>query len=103
MYGTIARFQLKPGAEKQIEKLMTEFREAQVPGFVTEYIYRSDSDPNSCWMAVVFNSKASYQANANSPEQNTRYQAMRALLESDPEWHDGEVIYVLEAKSLTHK
>ena len=34
-----------------------------------------------------------YQANAASPEQDARYQKLRALLARDPEWHDGEVVY----------
>jgi hypothetical protein len=44
-------------------------------------------------MAVVFADKDAYVANAQSPEQDARYQAMRALMESDPEWNDGEVIH----------
>jgi hypothetical protein len=52
-----------------------------------------DNDPNTVMMAVVFDDKASYVANANSPEQNARYQQMVALLEGPPEWHDGEILY----------
>jgi hypothetical protein len=52
-----------------------------------------DADANEFYVAVVFSSKEAYVANANSPEQNARFQAMRALLTSDPEWHDGEIVY----------
>ena len=34
-----------------------------------------------------------YRANADSPEQDARYQKLRALLEDDPEWNDGEIVY----------
>ena len=31
-------------------------------------------------------------ANADSPAQDARYRQFRALLEADPEWHDGEIV-----------
>ena len=37
--------------------------------------------------------KDAYFTNANNPEQDARYRSMRELLDADPEWHDGEVIY----------
>ena len=30
-------------------------------------------------------------ANADDPAQNERYTAFRALMEADPEWHDGTI------------
>ena len=44
-------------------------------------------------MAVVFRDRESYESNAASPAQNEMYDQMRDLMESDPEWHDGEVIH----------
>lgn len=93
MYGTIARMRLKPGAEERMKVLMAEYDDTKVPGFKGEIVYRSDRDPNEYWMAVVFESKSAYQANAGSPEQHQRYQQYRELLEADPEWHDGEVAF----------
>lgn len=92
MYGTVARMQLKPGAESQMDALMREYDALKVPGYVTTYVYRMDADPQTYYMAVVFDSKESYWANARDPQQDARYQQMRALLESDPEWHDGEIV-----------
>ncbi len=92
MYGTVARMRIKQGAEGQLEQQLREFESLKVPGFVTTYVYRMDADPQTHYMAVVFDSKESYVANARSPEQDARYQQMRALLESDPEWHDGEIV-----------
>jgi quinol monooxygenase YgiN len=93
MYGTIARLQLRPGAEPQLKQQANEIEGLGVPGFVATYVYRSDADPNVAYMAVVFASKEAYLANANSPEQDRRYQQLRALLASDPEWHDGEIVH----------
>jgi len=93
MYGTVARFQAKPGAEKQLTALLNQFEWHQVPGFVAEYIYRLDSEPDTYFMVALFENKETYFANADSPEQDARYRQFRALLVDDPEWHDGEVVY----------
>jgi hypothetical protein len=41
---------------------------------------------------AVFETKAAYIANAGSPEQDARYQQLRALHVADAEWHDGEIL-----------
>lgn len=92
MYGTIARMRVKPGAEAELQQQLRDFEQLQVPGFQHSAIYRMDADENEYWMAVIFDSKEAYVANAQSPGQDERYQQMRALLEADPEWHDGEVV-----------
>lgn len=92
MYGTVARMQAQSGAEADLMALSREF-EGQIPGHLGTYIYRSDSDPNVYWMAVAFTDKAAYQANAQSTQQDARYQRIRALLTADPEWHDGEIVF----------
>jgi len=89
MYGTIAYLQTKPGVEA---KLMQQFRE-KVPGIVTSYVYRMDASANTYYAAVVFENKAAYFANANSPEQHARYSEMMKLLTAEPEWHDGEIVH----------
>jgi heme-degrading monooxygenase HmoA len=94
MYGTIARYRLKPGAEAQLEEQFRIFQAAKVPGFVGTYVYRMDADPHEYYLAVLFASKEAYMANARSPEQDARYRQMLQLLEEEPEWHDGEVVYV---------
>ena len=92
MYGTIARTRLKPGSEQAFTQLLADFRKLNVPGFIDSHVYRMDADSNEYYMAVLFRDKASYLANAQSPEQSARYQQMRALMTQDPEWHDGEVV-----------
>ena len=64
-----------------------------MPGYVGLTAYRFDADPNELLMAVVFESKEAYWANAESPEQNARYREMLELLESEPGWQDGEIVY----------
>jgi quinol monooxygenase YgiN len=99
MYGTIARFQIKPGMEAKFKELEQEYTTAPVAGFVATYVYRMDATPHEYYMAVVFASKEAYQANAGSPEQDARYRKFRELLAADPEWHDGEIVSVTSPAS----
>lgn len=92
MYGTVARMQAKPGMGQQLVDLGHSFSTEGIPGLVAEYVYQMDADPNVYYLAVVFDSKESYWANARSPEQDARYRKMRDLLAGDPEWHDGEIV-----------
>lgn len=94
MYGTVARFRLKADAEAQLIQLQREFEALRIPGYVRSAIYRMDTDPRECYLTVLFDSKQSYRANAESPEQDARYRQLLTLLEGEPEWHDGEIVYV---------
>ena len=94
MYGTIARFHLRPGTEESLKQRLREFQAAQVPGEIGEYVYRTDEDPNEYYLAVAFTDKESYMANADSPEQDARYRELAKLFKDQPEWHDGEIVYV---------
>jgi quinol monooxygenase YgiN len=92
MYGTVARFQVKPGALQQVQQLSREFEAALVPGFVFQHVYQMDASQDQLFLAVAFESKAAYLANADSPEQQDRYRRYRELLVAEPEWHDGEIV-----------
>jgi quinol monooxygenase YgiN len=93
MYGTVAYLKVKPGKEDELIGLSKEFQPQLKPvGFISQTLYRLDDQPGMYIMAVVFKDKESYVANANSPEQNARYEKFRALLDADPRWADGEVI-----------
>ena len=98
MYGTIAHIRVKMGMEGQFRQLiegqMHAFETGQVSGFVATYTYRTDADPNDFYLAVVFESREAYWANAQSPEQDARYRQWLPLLEGEPEWHDGEIVDV---------
>lgn len=93
MYGTIGRMHTRPGAEGAHEMLERQYEQVKIPGHVASYLYRSDADPREFFLCVLFESKEAYEANARSPEQDARYRQLRQLLESDPEWRDGEVVY----------
>ncbi|MEX2446250.1 MAG: antibiotic biosynthesis monooxygenase [Dehalococcoidia bacterium] len=93
MYGTVARMRMKPGAGDQMRALMEEYERTPIDGMVSTTVYRSDDDPDEVYLAVVFDSREAYRANAESPEQDERFRRMRELLEDDPEWHDGEVVW----------
>jgi len=93
MYGTIARLRFKPGSEGDLPGLLREFEEPRVLGAVGTYAYRMDADPGECYLVVMFDSKESYVANAESPGQDARYRKMLEHLVAEPEWHDGEIVY----------
>jgi heme-degrading monooxygenase HmoA len=93
MYGTIARMRLKEGMEEQAQAYMQKYEDVEIPGSRAAYMFRMDADPREFYLVAVFDSKEAYVANANSPDQNARYEEMVSMLEGPPEWHDGEVLY----------
>ena len=94
MYGTIAKMKVKKGALEEIRKMETG---RHPDGFVSTLVFQSDDDPNELWLIAIFRDKDSYFANAESPEQDQEFNRLRAMLTSDPEWHDGEVVFTSEA------
>ena len=95
MYGTVARFRIKQGMEAKLDEVMKVYEGEGIPGAVDSWVYRTDEDPRTFYLSVLFESKDAYVRNAESPEQDRRYRMLRDLLEADPEWHDGEVVYTL--------
>ncbi len=93
MYGTVARMRAKPGMEQQLKDEMRLYESVKIPGAVGSFVYKMDSDPNEYWVIVLFDSKESYWANAQSPEQDARYRKLLDYLAEEPEWHDGEIVY----------
>ena len=91
MYGTVARLRLKPGGVEALRR--TSEGQEPPPGAVAFYAYQMDADPNDVYMVAVFESRESYVANAQSPEQNAQYQEWAKWFEEEPEWHDGEIVY----------
>ena len=102
MYGTVARLTIKPGKLEELRQLSREMS-SQIAGVVSEYVFRTDANPNELYLVVLFESEQAYRANAASPEQHARYEQYRALLAAEPEWHDGHVIDVFQhAASPAH-
>jgi quinol monooxygenase YgiN len=92
MYGTVARMRVKPGKVEDLMNEMKSFESLPVDGYMGTSVYRMDDNANEVYIAVAFNDKGSYMKNADSPEQNERFQKMMSFLEAEPEWHDGEII-----------
>jgi quinol monooxygenase YgiN len=92
-FGTVARYRVKPGHEKQLLDEMKAFEDSPTPGWIYTTLFRGKNDPNEIWMSTVFESEALYKKSADSPEMDRRFQAMRKHLAADPDWHDGHVIH----------
>jgi heme-degrading monooxygenase HmoA len=101
MYGTIARFILKPGTADEFGRVALAHEDARIPGHVDTRVYHSDTNPDECWVAVTFESKEAYDANANSAEQHQRYLELAQFFARDPEWHDGEIVYDTRAATAS--
>jgi quinol monooxygenase YgiN len=93
MFGTVAKYRLKPGHEKQFLDEMGSFEGDPPAGWVYHTIFRSTKDPNEVWLSVVFESEEAYRKNAESPDMDKEYRKMLEHLQGDPEWHDGHVIH----------
>jgi quinol monooxygenase YgiN len=94
MYGTIAKMKVKPGALQALRDM-----ESRKPeGMVASYVYQMDNNPQELWMAVIFESKEAYRANADSPEQNKAFLKLLEHLVEEPAWHDGEVVLESSAR-----
>lgn len=94
MYGTVALLCVRPDMEAELlREVEEEDQQAVMPGYLYQFLYRLDDEPNAYYLVVLFDSKEAYFANAEAPEQHARYLRLRELLTADPEWHDGYVIY----------
>ena len=90
MYGTVAKTRVKAENRDKLRDVMEKQSTANVPGFVAGYmLWENDSD--TAWLFAIFEDRASYDRNADDPAQNERYVEYRALMEDEPEWHDGEI------------
>ena len=92
MYGTIARFRVRPGVRQEFIQMMDSLGDAVIPGWVADYYFQMEADSDEFYLAAIFRDKESYQANADSPEQHERYLKFRSFLVADPEWHDGDIV-----------
>jgi heme-degrading monooxygenase HmoA len=62
----------------------------EVPGQIAAYVYQMDRDRSEYYLAVIFESRETYHANAASPEQHERRSLMRVL--ESRKWNDGEIV-----------
>ena len=92
MYGTIARFRIKPGVKDEFIKAMDGFGGATIDGWVADYYFQMNKHPDEFYLVAIFKDKGTYDANADSSEQHERYLVFRSYLVDDPEWHDGFIL-----------
>lgn len=91
MYGTVARTQVKPGNRDKLREVFSRQPEGGAPaGFISAYTL-FENEGETAWLFAVFEDRASYDKNADDPRQNEQYMEYRALMEIEPEWHDGEI------------
>jgi quinol monooxygenase YgiN len=92
MYGTIAKMRVKPACREALVR----FIEA-MPNLPDSYIgrvmYQMDDDPDVFYLAGVFDSKKGYFTHSDKPETHTLYLQLLELLENEPQWHDGEIVF----------
>jgi quinol monooxygenase YgiN len=92
-YGTVSTMRVLPGQRSEwrnaTQRLAPEVR--QTPGAVVDYLFALDRDPDEFVIVSIFDSRASYWANARDPKQDRRYREFRRFLVEDPTWHDGAV------------
>lgn len=95
MYGTIFRMKVKTGKDQELRDVFNEWereRRPRIQGNVHSLLLKPDNKPGEVIGIAIFSDKPSYEANAEDPEQDKWYRKMRALLEDEPEWEDGEFI-----------
>jgi hypothetical protein len=62
----------------------------EIVGHTGTYVLM-ENDSDNVWLLAIFEDRATYDANADDPKMHETYVKYRALLEEDPEWHDGEI------------
>jgi hypothetical protein len=83
MYGAVFTLRPKPGQVQTVEERFHRWdheRRQKVSGAFGGYLFNSTSHPGELVAVAVFDSKESYDKNANDQ------------LEADPVWNDGDVI-----------
>jgi quinol monooxygenase YgiN len=97
MYGTVARFRVKPKQGAALRATLERWRRAGKPkaqGLIGDYVLKSERIPGE-WIAMVFfDNEENYRRNAADPEQHRQFEEIRAHLRADPEWNDGEIFAV---------
>ncbi len=92
MYGTIAHFRIKPGTRDEFIKVMDSFGDVIIPGWVADYYFQMNNDPDEFYLVAIFRDRDTYEANADDPSQHERYLKFRSFLVDDPQWNDGSVV-----------
>ena len=108
VYGTVVKMKLSPEGVKNMRDYYAEIypeedREGdrRLPeGAICAIDFQLDDEPDTFIHIAIFESREAYWANAESPEQNERFEKAMAMLQpvGEPEWHDGAVMNVVRAQ-----
>ena len=82
----------KPGSRQKVIEMFEKWLRDQRPsarGFVRADLSSNINDPDEFMAAACFADKKTYDANADSADQNAWYEELRSYLVDDPEWFDG--------------
>lgn len=90
MYGTVALCRITSENVPKLRELAAAEDEVGIDGYLGTDLLLVDNHPDTLLMVVRFRDRASYVANADSPEQHQRYLQFRALMAADPVWYDGD-------------
>ena len=88
------RFRAKP---KERVSVINDFQrwereyQPRAKGFVRAVLASSYDDLDEFFATVVFESKQTYDANSDSPEQSAWYEEFRQHIVDDPEWFNGNL------------
>ena len=96
MYGTIARVKIDPAKLEDLKALGRRMGVAPGSGGPLR-LPDGCRSPSELYLMCRFREpRGLLVQRSQSPDQNQRYQEMRALMLTDPEWHDGEIVDVVE-------
>src|SRR5581483_7373432 len=97
MYGTIARVTVQPGKEQEFLAIGEQWtrERGEATRQVAEYVFKADGRPHEYLIVGIFRDRDTYVSNSQDPETDRWYRRMRATLEVDPEWNDGEVVHAM--------
>ena len=98
MWAQLITTRLKPGKEKDLPKLVEQFRAVEQPGsgLVRSTTMQDQKDPSRVYMMVVFESEEKARARENDPRRQEGLQAARAtmaeIFDGAPEFIDLTVV-----------
>jgi hypothetical protein len=98
MFGSIYLMKPRAGQEANIAAHFRRWEKERRPavgGAIGGYLFRPKARPAELVGVAVFDSENSYRRNADDPAQDKWYRDLRDMLESDPEWTDGDILVAL--------
>ena len=61
MYGTIARFRIKPRVKDDFIRAMDSFGDAVIAGWIADYYFQMEEDSDEFYLVAIFKDQETYQ------------------------------------------